>query len=267
MSEMLTAAQKVALARDTMRPGSIDYIDALFTNFFEQQGDRLYREDAGIIGGIAMFHGTPVTVIGHRKGKNLQENLRCNFGMPSPEGYRKVKRLLLQAEKFQRPVITFIDTPGAYPGLEAEQNGQGAAIAECLYVMSGLQVPIVSVVIGEGGSGGALALGVANKVLMMENAIYSILSPEGFATILWKDSAKAPQACDLMKLTAEDLLQFNVIDDIIPEPEGGAAADAVTAIQSVDRAIKSALKEASRLANPAKHRYEKYRKMGDVFVT
>ena len=181
MSEPLTAAQRVAIARHPQRPNITDYIQALFTDFFEQKGDRLCGEDAAILGGVALYHGRPVTVIGTRKGKTLEENLKCNFGMPNPEGYRKALRLMRQAEKFGRPIITFVDTPGAYPGLEAEERGQGEAIASSLALMSSLTVPVVTVVIGEGGSGGALALGVGNRVLMLENAVYSVLSPEGFA--------------------------------------------------------------------------------------
>ena len=181
MASKLTPAQRVALARHPERPGTADFIKHLFTDFFEQRGDRLCAEDGSILGGVALFHGKPVTVIGHRKGRSLEENLSLHFGMPSPEGYRKAQRLMLQAEKFRRPVITFIDTPGAYPGLEAEARGQAEAIARTLALSSRLTVPVVSVVTGEGGSGGALALGVGNRVLMLENAVYSVLSPEGFA--------------------------------------------------------------------------------------
>ena len=195
MASKLTPAQRVALARHPERPGTADFIKHLFTDFFEQRGDRLCAEDGSILGGVALFHGKPVTVIGHRKGRSLEENLSLHFGMPSPEGYRKAQRLMLQAEKFRRPVITFIDTPGAYPGLEAEARGQAEAIARTLALSSRLTVPIVSVVTGEGGSGGALALGVGNRVLMLENAVYSVLSPEGFAAILWKDASRSDEAC------------------------------------------------------------------------
>ena len=213
----LSAMDKVNLARDARRPKIQDYIDNLFTDFFEQKGDMLGKEDGSILGGIALYHGTPVTVIGHRKGNNLQENLACNFGMPGPEGYRKALRLMQQAERFKRPIITFIDTPGAYPGVEAEQYGQSQAIANNLAIMSTLKVPVIAIVTGEGSSGGALAIGVANTVLMLENAIYSILSPEGFASILWKDGSKKEQASEYMKLTADDLLELGVIDGIIKE--------------------------------------------------
>nr|WP_326184723.1 acetyl-CoA carboxylase carboxyltransferase subunit alpha [uncultured Oscillibacter sp.] len=260
----LTAAERVAVARHPQRPNITDYIDALFTDFFEQRGDRLCKEDAAILGGVALYHGRPVTVIGTRKGRTLEENLRCNFGMPGPEGYRKALRLMKQAEKFRRPVITFIDTSGAYPGLEAEERGQGEAIARNLYEMSRLTVPVVAVVTGEGNSGGALALGVANRVLMLENAVYAILSPEGFASILWKDAARREEACELMRLTAPDLLRMQVIDDIIPEPEGGAHRSPAAALRTVDRYLSRHLSELSGESGPAlaAARYQKFRRMG-----
>ena len=259
----LTAAERVALARQPGRPGTADYITALFTDFFEQKGDRLSLEDPSILGGIALYHGRPVTVVGTRKGKSLEENLQCNFGMPSPEGYRKAQRLFKQAEKFGRPVITFVDTPGAYPGLEAEAHGQGEAIASCLSLLSTLNVPVVSVITGEGGSGGALALAVANKVLMLQNAVYSILSPEGFASILWKDSSRSAEAAELMKLTAADLLELGVADAVIPEPEGGAQSDPKQVFALVDRAIKKALLQTEQAGDYAARRYEKFRAMGN----
>ncbi len=262
----LTAAQRVALARNPKRPGTADFIAALFTDFFEQRGDRLCREDPSILGGVALFHGVPVTVIGHRKGRDLQENLRCNFGMPSPEGYRKAQRLMKAAEKFGRPVITFIDTPGAYPGLEAEARGQGEAIASCLAVMSGLNVPLIAVVTGEGGSGGALALAMGNTVLMLENAVYSVLSPEGFASILWKDSSRAEEACGVMKLTAADLFGLGVIDSVLPEPEGGAQEDPAALYETLDAALTAALRKAGRIADPAAHRRRKFAAMGERFL-
>ena len=213
----LTAEDRVFLARHPERPHIDEIVDALFTDFFEQCGDRQCKEDAAILGGVALFHGQPVTVIGHRKGSTLEENLRCNFGMPGPEGYRKALRLMKQAEKFDRPIITFIDTPGAYPGKDAEERGQGEAIARNLMEMSGLTVPVIAVVTGEGSSGGALALGVANRILMLENAVYSVLSPEGFASILWKDSSRSGEACELMKLTAPDLLELG---ELLRRPVG-----------------------------------------------
>ena len=259
-----TAEQRVALARHAGRPGTADYIAHLFTDFFPCKGDRLCREDPSILGGVALYHGRPVTVMGHRKGKDLNENLACNFGMPSPEGYRKAQRLMRQAEKFGRPVITFIDTPGAYPGLEAEAHGQGEAIARTLALLSGLTVPVVAVVTGEGGSGGALALGVGNKVLMLENAVYSVLSPEGFAAILWKDASRSGEACDVMKLTAGDLLELGVIDGIIPEPAAGAHTDPQGVYRALDTALVRELAGLSKLSPSAlaAGRYKKFRLMG-----
>ena len=260
----LTAAERVAVARHPQRPNITDYIDALFTGFFEQRGDRACREDAAILGGVALFHGRPVTVIGTRKGKTLEENLKCNFGMPGPEGYRKALRLMRQAEKFRRPIFTFIDTSGAYPGLEAEERGQGEAIARNLFEMSRLTVPVIAVVTGEGNSGGALALAVADRVLMLENAVYAILSPEGFASILWKDAQRSGEAAGLMKLTAPELLALGVIDDIIPEPEGGAHTAPAQAIREVDRALRRHLAALSKESGTALavQRYQKFRRMG-----
>ena len=262
----LTAEDKVFLARHPRRPKIDDYISALFTDFFEQKGDRQCREDASILGGIAFFKGAPVTVIGHRKGNNLEENMKYNFGMPGPEGYRKALRLMKQAEKFGRPVITFIDTPGAYPGKEAEERGQGEAIARNLAEMSALTVPVVAVVTGEGSSGGALALGVANRVLMLENAIYSVLSPEGFASILWKDSSRHEEACDVMKLTAQDLLNYKVIDEIVPEPRGGAQLDHKALFDALDAILDRNLNQLSRMGGNALAgaRYKKFRQMGTM---
>ena len=264
MNTNLTAAERVAIARHPQRPNISDYIGALFTDFFECRGDRLCGEDAAILGGVALFHGHPVTVIGTRKGKTLEENLQCNFGMPNPEGYRKALRLMRQAEKFRRPIFTFIDTAGAYPGLEAEERGQGEAIARNLFEMSRLTVPVIAVITGEGNSGGALALAVADRVLMLENAVYAILSPEGFASILWKDSGRHDEACDLMKLTAPDLKELGIIDGIIPEPEGGAHTDPETALAYVDLALRRNLAELEKLSGKelAARRYQKFRKMG-----
>lgn len=259
-----TPEEKVKLARDPGRPGTADFIAALFTDFFEQRGDRLCGEDPSILGGVARFHGRPVTVIGHRKGKDLEENLRCNFGMPSPEGYRKAQRLMRQAEKFSRPIITFVDTPGAYPGKEAEERGQGEAIAQCLALMSALEVPVISVITGEGGSGGALALAVANRVLMLEHAVYSVLSPEGFASILWKDSTRADEACGVMKLTAQDLRRGCIVQGVLREPEGGAHTDWEAVFRTVDAALTKELAALEKLKGPAlaKQRYEMFRAMG-----
>ena len=257
----LSAMDKVNLARDARRPKIQDYIDNLFTDFFEQKGDMLGKEDGSILGGIALYHGTPVTVIGHRKGNNLQENLACNFGMPGPEGYRKALRLMQQAERFKRPIITFIDTPGAYPGVEAEQYGQSQAIANNLAIMSTLKVPVIAIVTGEGSSGGALAIGVANTVLMLENAIYSILSPEGFASILWKDGSKKEQASEYMKLTADDLLELGVIDGIIKENRVPRKRIGIFLTKEL---VELDGKSASELQ---KHRYKKFRLMDERFQT
>ena len=256
--------EKVKIARNPGRPGTADFIDALFTDFFEQRGDRFSREDGSILGGIARFHGRPVTVVGHQKGKNLEENLRCNFGMPGPEGYRKAQRLMKQAEKFGRPIITFIDTPGAYPGKEAEERGQAEAIARCLALMSALTVPVIAIVTGEGGSGGALALGVANRVLMLEHAVYSVLSPEGFASILWKDSSRSGEACSVMKLTAQDLRRGGIIQGIIREPEGGAHTDWAATFRTVDAALRKELAALDKMNGRAlaQQRYQMFRAMG-----
>jgi acetyl-CoA carboxylase carboxyl transferase subunit alpha len=218
----MTRWQRVELARRPSRPAFLDYVPLIFQDFIELHGDREYGDDRAVISGIAAFNGIPVTVIGIQKGRNIRENIERNFGMPNPEGYRKALRQMKLAEKFKRPVICFIDTPGAYPGVGAEERGQGQAIAANLYEMSALKVPIISIVIGEGGSGGALALGVANIVMMLENSIYSVISPEGFASIIYKDSSRSREAADVLKLTSYDLLEFKVIDKIIKEPMGGA---------------------------------------------
>ena len=259
-----TAAERVALARHPDRPGTPEFIGALFTDFFEQRGDRLCGDDLAILGGAALFHGRPVTVLGTRKGRTIEERVACRFGMPSPEGYRKVQRLVRQAEKFRRPVIAFVDTAGAYPGREAEEHGQGEAIASTLALMSGLTVPVVSVFTGEGGSGGALALGVANRVLMLENAVYSVLSPEGFAAILWKDAARAEEACEVMKLTAADLLELKAADEVLPEPPGGAHTDPAALMATVDAALVRSLAALSRTAPAAlaAQRYRRFRALG-----
>lgn len=213
----ISAWDRVKLARDNKRPTSLDYINEIFDSFIELHGDRLYGDDQSIIAGIAKIENSYVTVIGQQKGRTIEDNLKRNYGMPNPEGYRKALRVMKQAEKFNRPIICFIDTPGAFCGIEAEQRGQGEAIAKNLFELSFLKVPILSILIGEGGSGGALALGVANQVWMLENATYSILSPEGFASILWKDSKKASDAAEIMKITAEDIKKLNIIEKVITE--------------------------------------------------
>lgn len=260
----LSAEDKVFLARHPRRPKIDEYIGALFTDFFEQKGDRQCKEDPSILGGIALYKGLPVTVIGHRKGSDLASNMTYNFGMPGPEGYRKALRLMEQAEKFRRPIFTLIDTSGAYPGLEAEEHGQGEAIARNLFEMSRLTVPVIAVITGEGNSGGALALAVADRVLMLENAVYAILSPEGFASILWKDAQRSGEAAELMKLTAPDLKALGIIDGIIPEPSGGAQADPARMIQNLDRALTHHLTALSKESGAAlvRQRYEKFRAMG-----
>ena len=262
----LTPEDRVFLARRPDRPHIGEIIDNLFTDFFEQCGDRQCKEDAAILGGVALFHGQPVTVIGHRKGSTLEENLRCNFGMPGPEGYRKALRLMKQAEKFDRPIITFIDTPGAYPGKDAEERGQGEAIARNLMEMSGLTVPVIAVVTGEGSSGGALALGVANRILMLENAVYSVLSPEGFASILWKDSSRSGEACEIMKLTAQDLYKDGIVEEIIPEPVGGAQRAHGVLFGDLDEALRRQLRSLARMNGRqlAEQRYQKFRQIGEM---
>ena len=250
-----TPYEKVMLARDKDRLKITDFIDALFDDFIELKGDGIAGEDSAILGGIASFHGTPVTVIGHKKGATTEENIDCNFGMASPEGYRKAARLMKQAEKFNRPVITIVDTPGAYPGLMAEANGQANAIAENLALMSSLKVPIIAVITGEGSSGGALGIAVADRVFMLENAVYSILSPEGFASILWKDSKKADEAATLMKLTASELLNYGIIDGIIGEGS--------KLIINMDEMIYKEITELSKQKGESllKNRYKKFREI------
>ncbi|HKT09251.1 MAG TPA: acetyl-CoA carboxylase carboxyltransferase subunit alpha [Gemmatimonadaceae bacterium] len=263
----LSPLQRVQVARNNKRPFTLDFLQLAFTDFIELHGDRLYREDAAIVGGWARLEGETVMVIGHQRGRDTKENLKRNFGMPHPEGYRKALRLMKLAEKFHVPVITFIDTPGAWAGLGAEERGQSEAIARNLFEMSRLEVPIVSTVIGEGGSGGALALGVADRVLMMENAVYSVITVEGCAAILWKDG-KSPEmrerAASALRITAQDLLDLGVIDEIIPEPVGGAHANHEAAAQAVQQSIVRALDELGRY-RPEKlvrRRREKFLAMG-----
>ena len=261
-----TAWDRVAIARKAERPKALDYINQIFTNFIELHGDRLFGDDKAIVAGIAELAGMPVTVIGEQKGKTAKENIERNFGMPNPEGYRKALRLMKQAEKFGRPIITFIDTPGAYPGMEAEERGQGEAIAKNLLEMSKLKVPTISVVIGEGSSGGALAIGVTDVIIMLENSIYSILSPEGFASILYKDSSKSAEAADKMKITAKELKKLNVIDEIIKEPEEGAQEDFENVCQNLKDMLLKNIKKLSKITKEdlVLQRYEKYRKIGGI---
>ena len=265
-SNLISAWDRVTIARKAERPKSLDYINKIFTNFIELHGDRNFGDDKSIIGGIAELDGIPVTIIGEQKGKNAKENIERNFGMPNPEGYRKALRLMKQAEKFNRPIITFIDTPGAYPGMGAEERGQGEAIAKNLFEMAKLKVPTISIVIGEGSSGGALALGVTDVIIMLENAVYSILSPEGFASILYKDSGKASEAADKMKITSNELKKLGIIYNIIEEPKGGAQEDFDAVCKNLKNTI---LKDIKKLLNKPQEelieqRYEKYRKIGGI---
>lgn len=259
--DKMSAWDHVQLARDKNRPTGKDYIQLLFSDFVEMHGDRLYRDDPAVIGGIAKFHGEPVTILVQEKGHGTKENIAHRFGMVSPEGYRKSLRLMKQAEKFKRPVICFVDTPGAFCGLEAEENGQGEAIARNLYELSGLKVPVLSVVIGEGGSGGALAFAVADEVWMMEHAIYSILSPEGFASILWKDSKRAKEAADVMKMTAQDLKALGIIEQIIREEEPLTRENMMQLKDNMDKKINCFLKKYKALSKQelVQHRYKRFR--------
>lgn len=261
--EKLTAWQRVELSRRKDRPVGSDYIDALFTDFVEFHGDRYFADDKAIIGGVARFHGMPVTVIAQAKGRNTKENIERNFGMPEPEGYRKALRLMKQAEKFARPVICLVDTPGAFCGLEAEERGQGEAIARNIYEMSGLKVPVVSIIIGEGGSGGALAMATADEVWMLENSIYSILSPEGFASILWKDSSKAKEAAEVMKLTAENLKSQGIVERVFAEPETYTVQNMDSVIMQINEAIEEFLMKYGSMSEQEliRHRYERFRNM------
>lgn len=261
--EKLTAWQRVELSRRKDRPVGSDYIDALFTDFVEFHGDRYFADDKAIIGGVARFHGMPVTVIAQAKGRNTKENIERNFGMPEPEGYRKALRLMKQAEKFARPVICLVDTPGAFCGLEAEERGQGEAIARNIYEMSGLKVPVVSIIIGEGGSGGALAIATADEVWMLENSIYSILSPEGFASILWKDSSKAKEAAEVMKLTAENLKAQGIVERVFAEPETYTVQNMDSVIMQINEAIEEFLMRYGSMSEQEliRHRYERFRNM------
>ena len=261
----MNAYDRVYLARHVGRPNVKEYIQDIFDDFIEIHGDRLYRDDASIYGGIALFNDMPVTVIGTVKGKSVEENVQCNFGMASPEGYRKALRLMKQAEKFNRPIITFVDTPGAYPGIKAEKHGQGEAIDRSIMEMSMLSVPIISIVIGEGGSGGALALSVANRIVMLENAVYSVLSPEGFASILYKDSSKAKEASELMKITAKDLYDLHIVDAIIKEPVGGIQNNKELVFLQIKQYLESELKELTkkRKSQILDERYHKFREIGN----
>jgi acetyl-CoA carboxylase carboxyl transferase subunit alpha len=256
--------ERTQVARHPDRPKSMDYIERIFDDFLELSGDRVFSDDPAIIAGVAKFLAHGVIVLGHRKGRDTAENLRCNFGMVHPEGYRKAYRVMKLAEKFGKPVISFVDTPGAYPGIGAEERGQGEAIARNLYLLSHLQVPVIVVVIGEGGSGGALAIGMGDRVLMLENAIYSVISPEGCAAILWSDRGKVREAAENLKLTAKDLYELGFIDEVIKEPLGGAHSDPAGAIESVKAALTRNLNEVLKIPRKelVEARYKKYRAMG-----
>jgi acetyl-CoA carboxylase carboxyl transferase subunit alpha len=260
----LTAWQRTQLARHPKRPYTRDWCRLLFEEFVELHGDRRFGDDAAIVGGLARFEGRSVVAIGHQKGRDTREKIARNFGMPHPEGYRKAERLMELAARFRKPIVTFIDTPGAYPGIGAEERGQAEAIARNLKLMAGLPVPMVAVVTGEGGSGGALAIGMGNRVLMLEYAVYSVISPEGCAAILWGDAAKAPDAAAVMKITAPDLLRLGVIDAIVPEPVGGAHRDWEAAAAGLKGALREQLAALAELAPDAllTDRYEKFRRIG-----
>lgn len=266
MNSKITPWEKVGLARKSDRPKSLDYINLIFDDFIELHGDRNYSDDKSIVGGIAKINNIPVTVIGQQKGKTTSENIERNFGMTNPDGYRKALRLMKQAEKFNRPIITFIDTPGAYPGIGAEERGQGEAIARNLLEMSRLNVPVICIVIGEGSSGGALAIGVGDKIVMLENAVYSILSPEGFASILYKDSSKSEEAAEKMRITAQDLKEMNIIDYIISEPDGGAQNDINMVASAIKQYIIDSIEELEKLDKDTllNNRYNKYRAIGNL---
>jgi acetyl-CoA carboxylase carboxyl transferase subunit alpha len=268
LSTQHPAWQRVQLARHPKRPHSSDYIEKIFTDFQEIHGDRLFGDDAAIICGMAMLDSTPVMVVAEQKGRDTKQKVLRNFGMPKPEGYRKAIRCMQLAAKFSRPVITLMDTPGAYPGIDAEERGQAEAIARNLREMARLPVPVVAFCIGEGGSGGALALGVGNHVFMLENAVYSVISPESCAAIIYRDSSKAEQAAAALKLTAEDLLRLGLIDGVVPEPVGGAQEDPGTAAGSLKAVLTNSLAELKKLScnELIQQRYEKFRKMGNFFA-
>jgi len=260
----LTPWQKTLVARHPQRPYTLDFVAALFEDFAEVHGDRKFADDAAIVAGFAKFRGTPCCIVGHQKGRNTREKIVRNFGQPRPEGFRKALRVMKLAEKFRLPIFSFIDTQGAYPGLGAEERGQAEAIAVNLREMASLQSPVIVIVIGEGGSGGALALGVGDRVLMFEHAVYSVISPEGCAAILWKNSAAASDAASAMRITAADLKRFGVIDEIVPEPEGGAHADPAKAFELLAPYLEKALHELQKIKHALlpEERYKKFRKMG-----
>jgi len=262
------AWRRVQLARHPKRPHSLDYIERIFTDFREIHGDRLFGDDAAIVCGSGFLNGKPVMVVAEQKGRDTKQKLYRNFGMPKPEGYRKALRVMQMASKFGRPIVTLMDTPGAYPGIDAEERGQAEAIARNLREMARLAVPVVAVVIGEGGSGGALALGVGNQVMMLENAIYSVISPESCAAIIWRDSTKAELAAAALKLTAEELLRLGLIDAVVPEPAGGAQEDMDAAARALGESLTAALAKLSTMTAEqlVEQRYAKFRHMGNFFA-
>lgn len=263
--ENLKPWNRVQISRHPERPTTLDYISYLFEDFFELHGDRCFGDDQAIVGGLARYKGIPVTIVGHQRGKDTKENIKRNFGMPHPEGYRKALRLMRQADKFKRPIITFIDTKGAYPGKEAEERGQSEAIAKNLMEMGGFRVPIICIVIGEGGSGGALGLGVGNRILMLENSTYSVISPEGAASILWKDASLAKKAAESLKITAQDLYHFGIVDEIIPEVRGGAQKDPEKQAKLIDGFLERSLNELLGMTEEEliKQRYDKFSRIGE----
>ena len=259
----LTPWERVEISRSAERPTSLDYITTIFDRYMSLHGDRLFGDDGAIVGGLASIDGIPVTVVGQQKGRSTKENIKRNFGMPSPEGYRKTMRLMRQAEKFHRPVICFVDTPGAFCGIEAEEGGIGEAIARNLYEMSSLKVPILSIMIGEGGSGGAIAMAVGNEVWSMENSTYSVLSPEGFASILWKDGSRASEAAEVMKITAADLKELGVIEKVIREPEPASIDNIIELSEEIREMIVDFLKRYRKKTPEeiVEERYQRFRKM------
>lgn len=263
-----TAWARVQLARHPKRPHSLDYIERIVQGFDEIHGDRYFGDDPAVVCGMGFFRGEPLMVVGQQKGRDTKQKLHRNFGMPKPEGYRKALRVMQIAAKFRRPVLTLLDTPGAYPGIDAEERGQAEAIARNLREMARLPVPIVTVVIGEGGSGGALALGVGDRVYMLENAVYSVISPESCAAIIWRDASHAERAAEALKLTADDLLRLKLVDGVVREPEGGAHEDWDAAARTLADTVEAALKELLPIDGPelVRRRYEKFRQMGNFFT-
>ena len=264
----LGAWQRTQLARHAQRPYMLDYVRLLFTDFAELHGDRTYGDDRALVTGMAKYHGRPVMVIGHQKGRDTKERMARNFGSAKPEGYRKAMRVMRLAAKFNRPVFAFVDTPGAYPGMDAEERGQAEAIAHNLREMSRLPVPIIVTITGEGGSGGALGIAVGDRVLLMENSVYSVISPEGCASILWRDASKAELAAEALKITARELVDMDLVDGVVPEPEGGAHVDPEQAAQLLDGELFRALTELSAIPLPEllERRYQRFRRMGQFFT-